>query len=343
MPAHYATPLQLVEALQLGRRDAFPTLSQRLEQPLRRLLASLEARRGLRHDLNLVLRNILHSLAVYLRSRPRSEFVAVGWNAFQASLLVYAGKLALEPYATSARPGPVVPHGPSSGPGALPECPVYESATFFLPFEQLGANRFGGDWYAGRHTPDGSLWVIVADVTGHGYYAYLLAASLPYLWALCWDAPQTPEHPAELLRRLHEHLETALPEGVYVEATLARLRSDGEVLIAPGGGSRLLVRDATGRVVQHALRGGWLGFMPPASTDQKAWALSEGEEVLLASDGLFDQMEAAHAALDWASVAVNSDGLFNAVRRLLEQALRRHPQKDDITAILLRRRPGVRS
>lgn len=340
MPPHHDTPKDLVEALQRGHPSAREELRQRLGDGLRRLLDVLRLRRGLRHDPGLLFRNVLHSLAVALRTRPLAEFDGMGWDAFLAALLVQAGKLTLEPFGGSLlKPGPVVPHSPAPGPSPLPICPVYHSETYFLPFEQVGAHRFGGDWYAGRHGPDGSLWVIVADVTGHGYYAYLLAATLPHLWSLCWEAGE-PKEPAELLQRLHHRLEESLPEGVYVEATLARLRPDGQVVVAPGGGIRLLLRQRTQmRVALMRLRGGWLGFMAPSAHDQHSWALAEGDELLLGTDGLFDQVEAI-LARDLGEHLSGAPGLFRAMERLLRDALERHPQKDDITLVLLRKRGG---
>jgi hypothetical protein len=344
MPSHPATPRDLVEALQHGSPSARDELRDRLDGPLRRLLGVLRRRRGLRHDADLVVRNLLHSLAIYLRSRPPSEYDRMSWDAFQAALLVHAGKMALEPYGGEPAPtGAVVPHSPgpsAAGPHPLPECPVYHTETFFLPHEQIGLHRFGGDWYVGRHGSDGSLWVMVADVTGHGYYAYLLAASLPHLWSLCWTGA-APTQPAELLARLHRWLEESLPEGVYVEATLARLNPDGSVVVAPGGGCRVLVRSAAGEVLLHKLRGGWLGFVSPSERDQAAWALAEGDEMLLGTDGLFDQVETAHPGPPLTESLRGPDSgrsLLGTMRGLLEQALSRAPQKDDITVVLLRRR-----
>jgi hypothetical protein len=358
MPPHHATPKELVQALQHGLGAAREELRDRIGESLRRLLEVLRTRRGSpaapRHDPEMVFRNVLHSLAVYLRSRPVTEFDGMNWEAFQKGLLVQAGKMVLEPHGGLSGPVDVRRNSaPSSPTGSLslPASGRYHNETFFLPHEQIGTHRFGGDWYGGRHSDDGSLWVIVADVTGHGYHAYLLASCLPHLWSLCWEAlKQEPEHPADLLRILHERLEESLPEGVYVEATLARFRPDGQVVLSPGGGSRVLVRQDAGSAVRlHRFRGGWLGFMAPSLREQQTLSLAEGDELLLGTDGLFDQLEAALGPTSEAAGAPLPEqfplpdarlGLFDAVHRLLQQALRRLPQKDDITMVLLRRRTG---
>ena len=80
-------------------------------------------------------------------------------------------------------------------------------------------HRFGGDWYAGRLVDDGTLWVFLADVTGHGYYAYLLATSLPVVWQRCWNAhPNREPEPAELLGAMHEMLADCMPDGIFLES-----------------------------------------------------------------------------------------------------------------------------
>src|SRR5262249_14844311 len=159
------------------------------------------------------------------------------------------------------------------------------------------------------------------------------AAALPHLWAECWAAAHEPGQPADLLARLHGRLEEALPEGVYVEATLARLRPDGSGVVSPGGGSRGLVAQGGGGGVAR-LRGGWLGFMAPSEREQRSWTLAEGDEMLLGSDGLFDHVDAASDLVERLGAPDAGRSLFAAVRGLLEQALRRQPQKDDITVIL---------
>src|SRR5690606_34745119 len=77
---------------------------------------------------------------------------------------------------------------------SLPADNGYESRIFYQPHEKVGEIAFGGDWYAGTHAEDGSLWVIVADVTGHGYHAYLLASSPP-------RRRRSEEHTSELQSR----------------------------------------------------------------------------------------------------------------------------------------------
>ena len=160
----------------------------------------------------------------------------------------------------------------------------------------MGGFWYGGDWYGGRKAADGALWVIVADVTGHGYFAYLLASALPHVWEACWKTAPADVRPADLLHAMHDMLEACLPEGVYAECTLVRLDPNGEAVAVPAGGTRLFVRRRGAAPDLFKLRGAWLGLFPPSAADQKSWTLAEGDELLLGSDGAFDHLEEADGA-----------------------------------------------
>jgi hypothetical protein len=341
MPTRFATPRQLVEALHQGRPGAREHLADWLGGPVGQLMDRMRERDGLQVDRALSIRCALHAVELYLRDRSAALFARESWASFQGTLLIHVAKMASLHrlgLAASDRPG---------DPGPLPDHPVYESRTFFRPYETVGSFRFGGDWFGGLRAEDGSLWVIVADITGHDYYAYLLAGSLADLWRLSWQAAVagSPEpEPVHVLGAMHDLLLGSLPHGFYVEATLARFRADGEARVAPGGGSRVLVRRRRGEeIALHRLRGGWLGgWRRPEPEDQHNWTLEEGDELLLCTDGVYEQLEehgipAAEVAGHFRSLG-NGCTLFDAIHRALQESLRQRPQADDITMILMRRR-----
>lgn len=328
MKPRFGTPRELVDGLHQRSDGARGRLWEAVREPVARLMRELIAHRRLDPDANRLTLHALHLAETWVRTRPPGEFERLSWDAFRNAVLMQIGRLALQPF--GGRIGRA-----GGGPAPLPECPAYQNETFSLPFEQSGEFWFGGDWYGGRRTADGSLWVIVADVTGHGYYAYLLASVLPNVWEACWKKAPADVRPAGLLRAMHELLESCLPEGVYAECTLVRLSPEGEATVAPAGGTRLLLRRQGEPASLLKLRGGWLGLLPPSSADQRSWTLAEGDELLLGSDGAFDHL----AELDGAGVPgrPTEASLLEDVRRLLRQALKRGPQKDDITLVSLRR------
>ena len=96
---------------------------------------------------------------------------------------------------------------PSHGPPPLPDTPSYQARTLFLPHERVGDAWFGGDWFGGQQASDGSLWVLITDITGHGYFAYLLASTMPCIWQKCWPlAAHNHCEPADLLAAMHQCL-----------------------------------------------------------------------------------------------------------------------------------------
>ncbi len=340
MEPRYRTPRDLVEALQNTAAGARAQLWDWVREPVARLLDRLIARHQLRHGRERMVLHTLHALETHLRTRPVREFADMNTAAFRASLLIQVAKLLYNPFGQQA--------GMGAGPLPLPDSAGYISETVSLPFDRVGPCWYGGDWFAGRETRDGALWVIVADITGHGYYAYLLASALPGVWQRCWKRHPAGAEPAELLADMHDLLESCLPDGIYVECTLARFGSDGDVTVAPAGGSRLLLRrGGSNRLELLKLRGAWLGLSRPTTDEQRTWQLDAGDELLLGTDGVFDHLADLNGgnvadALDDLSRDAEARPLLEQVHERVRRALRAGPQKDDITMVLLRRRePGV--
>ena len=233
MPLRYRRPKDLVEALQQRAEGARAQLGEGLREPVDRLMEEM-ARRHQLTDRARMTTHALHLAETYLRTRRADEFAAMTWASFRTALLLHLVKLASQPFGEANGIA-------AGGPAPLPECPVYQSRTLFLPHDRLGKHGFGGDWFGGRHAADGALWVIVADVTGHGYSAYLLAGALPAVWQAVWDRLGPGAHePSEVLTAMHRMLEDSLPDGVYAECTLARFGPDGTMQVSPAGGTRLL-------------------------------------------------------------------------------------------------------
>jgi serine phosphatase RsbU (regulator of sigma subunit) len=328
------TPRELVEALQERADGAREHLWALAREPLMRLMTELIARHQLNDDRDRLTVHALHLAETWVRTRPAREFHRLSWDAFRNAVVLHVARQALQPFGGQT--------SRTVGPAPLPDCTIYHNETLFLPYERLGGFWFGGDWFGGHKTADGALWVIVADVTGHGYFAYLLASVLPNVWDACWKQAAANVEPAGLLKAMHSLLETCLPDGVYAECTLVRLSSEGEATVSPAGGTRLLLRRKGGSADLLKLRGGWLGLFPPSAADQKSWTLAEGDELLLGTDGAFDHLtEANGGGLPDRLGRPASASLLDEVQRLLGQALNKGPQQDDITLVLLRRRVGT--
>ena len=330
----YRTPQELVEGLHARQPRARKELFALLRGPIDRLLTGVLKRYGLHEEMGLVVLHGLHHAETHLRFRPTSAVAGLSWEAFRASLLMHVAKLAVNPHG-SAGNGLI-------GPTLLPASPMVEYETFFRPYTRLGSQFFGGDWYAGRSDDDGTVWIFLADVTGHGFYAYLLASALPAIWARCWllHPGQSPE-PAEVLTAMHDLVSDCLPDGIFLECLLARLDPRGKMTFSPAGGARVMVRYGSQSPGMMKLRGSWLGLKAPTCDEQREIQLGAGDEVLLTTDGVFDQLEdhgGAEGIFDRPATRMTS--LLVSFREGIERSLANEPQKDDITMVLLRYQDG---
>src|SRR5437763_13045571 len=127
METRYATPADLVEALQARAAAARARLARLLAEPLGRLMGQLATRHPLAHQRERLTLYALHLVETWLRTRPAGGFGAMTWAAFRSAALLHVGKLAAQPFGGGPRSG--------GSPRPLPECPVYECETFFRPHE----------------------------------------------------------------------------------------------------------------------------------------------------------------------------------------------------------------
>ncbi len=335
MASRFLTPLALVEALQNRDEAARRQFHDWLASPITRLVEDLHTRHHLPHRLERLTSHALHAAETYLRMRPARDFARMSESAFRAAVLFHVARQIVQPF---GKPDEI-----SCAPDPLPEIDAYHTQTVYLPYETVGSFRFGGDWYGGRRDDEGRLWIMVADVTGHGYAAYLLANALPAVWRKCWAEEPGAPTPGELLAVLHELLADCLPEDVFVECTLLRLEPDGRATAAAAGGARMLLRcPGQGRLELVKLRGVWLGFELPPASEEQGYVLEVGDELLLGTDGIFDQLiDHGGPGCDVVDVirrGLERGGLLESTRAALEQALSVAPQKDDITIVAVRRR-----
>ncbi len=332
----YSTPDDLAGGLRDGKPDARARLEELLRDPLLRLFERLARDHQLGYPADHLQQRGLRLVEVYVRSRPVGAFRGQTWRAFLAEVLMHVARLLEQPHGRAGEA--------AETPTALPDFTGYQCQAFFRPYDRVGDAYFGGDWFIAQHDAEGALWLLLADITGHGYSAYLLASALPLVWRMAWERVGRQVEPADLLAHVHSLLEDVLPDGIYVEGTLVKLLPEGQLVLLAAGGTRLLLR-RQGELRPELLkyRGCWLGLMPPNPKEQHRLQINPGDEMIVATDGLFDQLEgfrgqglAAHLE------TVNSARLFDWLHGLVLESLAAEQQKDDITLVLLRRRFSAR-
>ena len=132
---------------------------------------------------------------------------------------------------------------PRAGPAAATSRhghPHLRSATYFRPGEQR--LRIGGDFFDLAVVADGSLAVVIGDVSGHGAEAGALSAKLRSAWRGCVAAGMSG---ADVARVLHHIVSEEAAEDVHATALIAVIAADGSRMeaITAGHPAPLLLAD----------------------------------------------------------------------------------------------------
>jgi hypothetical protein len=358
-------PGNLIAGLHRGEPESQALLKSWCRQPIGRLVDWLRARHHLGSERELLIKRTLHWAAMYLRSREPADFAGMGRDRFIVSLLARAFKLLTLPGLEDGGSWPrlvglvrTIPRrrgrasrtdGRRRHAGRDHADPI-TSAPYDIRSHSRSLDPVGGDRSDMAVEGDDSLWAI-ADVTGHGLPAYLVADGLPHLWGMRSIAALRAQGrpPGDLLDALGEVLEPVLPEAVFVEATLARFTPAGRAEVAGAGFCRLALRRSVEDVIElHRLTGLYLG-LGSGRRDHLDWALAAGDQVTMASDSLFEQtdndphrspLEASLARRAAAHLAAGR-ALHDAISVVLEEALRASPQRADITVLTIRHRQAA--
>jgi serine phosphatase RsbU (regulator of sigma subunit) len=211
-------------------------------------------------------------------------------------------------------------------PGAVTWFPGYAIESEYRP-----AREVGGDFVQILpHDSDGSMLIIVGDVTGKGLQAGMMVALLVGAIRSTAEFNSDPEF---MLRSLNRRL---LGRGDAHATCLAmRVTGDGEVKLANAGH---LPPYLNGKPVdiEGALP---LGLDYDAEFSVTSFRLSEGDRMVLVSDGIAEAMDAEGRLFGFERVekmlAQNESALLSATA--LADAAQQFGQEDDISVITVTR------
>ncbi len=163
-------------------------------------------------------------------------------------------------------------------PSALPSNDDVKVTVWYRPMEQVA-----GDAYFCRILPDGSLQLVVIDVTGHGIAAALLCSMVK----LALSVSQA-EQAVDLMSDVNKILTPQLPEGRYIAIVIASYDpKTSEVQLAHGGiPPAVLVKRHSGECREVGARGLPVGVDEDVMYAPYALTLEPGDVLLLTSDGL---------------------------------------------------------
>jgi serine phosphatase RsbU (regulator of sigma subunit)/PAS domain-containing protein len=165
-------------------------------------------------------------------------------------------------------------------PSELPDVPGWEVAALYRPADAAQRIEVGGDFYEVFDSGSGCL-AVIGDVTGHGVAAATVAGLMRQ--GARFVSHLEPD-PVRIVRRLHQELRQR--QGSAMCSVLCAALQDHSLVLASAGHPPALIVDHGGRVTQAPLSGPLLGAFPDSSWHQERVEVSEGELVLLYTDGV---------------------------------------------------------
>jgi len=218
-------------------------------------------------------------------------------------------------------------------PETLPSKEGLEIAVRYVPMTQVA-----GDFYDFVELPDGRLGVLVADVSGHGVPAALIASMLKMAFVSHASAAADP---AELLAKLNGAL-CGHFSSHFVTAVYAVIDASAGTMVYSGAAHPpLLVRRSDGRVDELSENGLMLGAFDFAQYANASTELGAGEQVLLYTDGLAEGSNVADEEFGIERLKTCFDGgAAGSIEQVFARAgawTARTAQQDDLTAVVIGR------
>jgi len=216
-------------------------------------------------------------------------------------------------------------------PGAFPESADFRAAARYVPM-----NTVAGDLYDFLVAGDRQAGLLIADVSGHGVPAALIA-SMVKMAATSQRAQAA--HPAQLLAGMNAAL-CGNTQGQFVTAAYVHLDARARELRYAAAGHPAMMMLRNGTVMEVAENGLLLAASSAATYTDKTLALEPGDRLLLYTDGLIEARNAhgelfgeeALMALLRETAGLTPDEAADRMIASVEQWAR--SQDDDLTVLV---------
>lgn len=210
------------------------------------------------------------------------------------------------------------------------------SASFRVAAKYVPMTAVAGDFYDFLATDTSHAGLLIADVSGHGVPAALIA-SMVKMSAIAQRSQA--DRPAKLLAGMNAAL-CGSTQGQYVTAAYAYLDAEARELRYAAAGHPSMLRMRGGRVDEVAENGLLLAAAENATYTEKSLQLEDGDRLLLYTDGLLEAKnthgqlfgeEALRAALE-KTAGLDPAGAVERILAEVQQWAR--SQDDDLTALI---------
>lgn len=220
-------------------------------------------------------------------------------------------------------------------PPELPEVPGWEVASLYRPIVSELRIELGGDFL--DLLTVGSTWfAVIGDIEGKGVLAATVSGLMRHGTRLA--AQQRPD-PAAVLEQLDKAL-TSYPSDVTATMLCARL-GERDLTIASAGHPPPLVANMEGETRELRATGPMLGAFSDAEFRERQFAVDTGELVMLYTDGISESLGGRKSlGRDRLRLLLASQAGRRPAEAIeaLDQALANVQVRDDLAALVLRRR-----
>lgn len=221
-------------------------------------------------------------------------------------------------------------------PKELPSIPGWQIDAFYRP-----ARAVGGDFYDFIDLGLGRQGVVIGDVTDKGVPAALVMATCR---SMLRAAAQKHLSPSAVLAEVNEAIVDEIPPAMFVTCLYAVVdTAAGEVVFANAGHNLPYVRTRDG-VIELRATGMPLGLMRDMEYDEKVYRMSDGDVMVLTSDGITEahnpgnEMYGFNRLMARVARRPNDTDMVSCIVDDLEDWVGdENDQEDDITLVVLSR------
>ena len=214
-------------------------------------------------------------------------------------------------------------------PQEVEELPGYELETFYKPIRGVG-----GDYFDVMELPGNRSLFALADVSGKGMPAALLAANIQ---ALVRSIASVDCSPLALANQINNHLSRYSPIDRFATAVFIVLsRNSGELTYVNAGHNAPIIFDSVSTIFLQAT-GLPLGLFAGAEYEVRNAVLNPGGTLLIFTDGLPDSIRDEHPEnLICEAFEESTDRMMANLKSLVDPRF----NEDDVTVLLVKRIAG---
>lgn len=217
-------------------------------------------------------------------------------------------------------------------PEKLEPLPGYELQAFYKPLREVG-----GDYFDVIELPANRTLFTLADVSGKGIPAALLAANIQ---ALVRSIASVESSPLAMAQQINKHLSRYTPIDRFATAVFIVLSRDSGELTYVNAGHNAPIVSSCGSTTFLEATGLPLGLFVDAQFAARTAVIDRGGTLLLFSDGLTDSIQGQHPESRLHDAFADSAGQTMAnLKSLVDPKF----NEDDVTILLLKRMAGSAS